>query len=301
MMLGIPPLDLIVIAVYSAVVVAIGFRAMVRVHSQEDFFVGGRRFGRFFQISSAFGQATSSESAVGTVTTTYRDGAGGTWSHLILLWVTPIYWFAAPWYRRMRVLTLGDFFQQRYQSRPMAMFYSILASFMMVIAIGLGLKAACVTLRGITLKPESALTSAERAEHAKAARLETLSKLKAEGGLSAAEDNELQLLQQQQPRREFSHLREDWLVWVMVGVVLIYGIAGGLKAVVWADTLQGALIIVLSVLLIPFGIARLNALHGTSGLVGAGRALHEELPGRFFSLLGSAQNVDFTWYFVIVL
>jgi SSS family solute:Na+ symporter len=300
-MLGIPPLDWIVIAVYSAVVVAIGFSAMGRVHNQEDFFAGGRRFGRFLQIFSAFGQATSSESAVGTVTTTYRDGAGGTWSHLILLWATPMYWFAAPWYRRMRVLTLGDFFQQRYQSRSMAMFYSVLASFMMVISIGLGLKAACVTLRGITLKPESALTAAERAEYAKAARLETLSRLKAEGGLSPDESHELLLLQQQQPRREFSHLREDWLVWAMVGVVLIYGMVGGLKAVVWADTLQGGLVIILSVLLIPFGVARLNALHGTSGLVGACRALHEELPGRFFSLLGSAQNADFTWYFVIVL
>ena len=300
-MLGIPALDLAVIAVYSVVVVAIGFRAMGRVHNQEDFFVGGRRFGRFFQIFSAFGQATSSESAVGTVTTTYRDGAGGTWSHLILLWATPLYWFAAPWYRRMRVLTLGDFFRQRYQSQPMAVFYSILATFMMVIAIGLGLKAASVTLRGITLKPESALTATERAEHGQAARLEALSRLEAGSGLSAAERDELQQLQQRQPRREFSHLGEDWLVWAMVGVVLIYGVAGGLKAVVWADTVQGVLIIVLSVLLIPFGIAKLNALHGTSGLMGAGQALHEELPGRFFSLLGSAQNVDFTWYFVIVL
>jgi solute:Na+ symporter, SSS family len=300
-MLGIPTLDLIVIATYSVVVVAIGLRAMVRVHTQEDFFLGGRRFGKLFQVFSAFGQATSSESAVGTVTTTYRDGAGGTWSHLILLWATPIYWFAAPWYRRMRVLTLGDFFHQRYQSRPMAVFYSVLASFMMVISIGLGLKAACVTLRGITLKPESALTAAERAEHAQAARLESLVRLNAQNGLNEAEIEELQFLQQQQPRREFSHLGEDWLVWAMVGVVVIYGIAGGLRAVVWADTVQGVLILVLSVILIPFGVAKLNALHGGSGLTGAGQALHAELPGRFFSLLGSAQNLEFTWYFVIVL
>lgn len=300
-MLGIPTLDWIVIAAYSLVVVVIGLKAMVRVRNQEDFFLGGRRFGKVFQIFSAFGQATSSESAVGTVTTTYRDGAGGTWSHLILLWATPIYWFAAPWYRRMRVITLGEFFHERYQSRLMAVFYSLLASFMMVTSIGLGLKAASVTLMGITLKRDSALSAAERAEYDKAQRLEALTRQHAQSSLSRAESRELESLRQQEPRREFSHLDEDWLVWAMVGVVLIYGIAGGLRAVVWADTVQGVLIILLSVVLIPFGIAKLNDLHGGTGLAAAGHALHEELPGRFFSLLGSAQNVDFTWYFVIVL
>ncbi len=162
---GLSITDIIVIAVYTAVMIALGLRAMLRVKNQEDFFLGGRRFGKFFQIFTAFSQATGSDTAVGTITTTYRDGAGGICSHLILLWATPLYWLTAPWYRRMRVLTLGDFFRERFQSRPLAMFYSLIACFSMVIIIGLGLKATTATILGITLKPMSVLTSAEKAEY----------------------------------------------------------------------------------------------------------------------------------------
>lgn len=300
-MLGIPVPDLIVIAVYSVLVLAIGWAAMFRVRNQEDFFLGGRRFGKALQIFGAFGQATSSESAVGTVTTTYRDGAGGIWSHLMLLWATPLYWIAAPWYRRMRVLTLGDFFAERYQSRLMGMFYSVIASFVMVISIGLGLKAVTVTLMGVTLKSPSALTAEEQAERQKALRLEALSNRRAQGQLSTAEMEELHGLQNQRPRREFCYLSQSWVVGIVAGIVIIYGVVGGLGAAVWADVLQGALILLLSVMLIPFGIAKLNHMHGVSGLAATARVLHEELPGRFFSVFGSTQNVNFTWYFVAIL
>ncbi len=299
-MFGISTLDLLVIAAYSVIMVVIGWLAMFRVKDQEDFFLGGRRFGKVLQTFASFGQSTSSESAVGTVTTTYRDGAGGVWSHLILLWATPIYWFAAPWYRRMRLLTLGDFFRERYQSRAMAMVYSIIASFLMITLIGLALKAVSVTLMGITLKPVAALNTAEGAEYAKALRLDTLSKA-APGTLNASELEELDSLRHQMPRREFSYLNESWLVWFIVLLVFIYGISGGLKAAVWADTVQGSLILLLSFILIPFAVVRLNDLHGVHGLTGTGRVLHSELPGHFFSILGSPQNADFTWYFILVL
>jgi SSS family solute:Na+ symporter len=299
-MFGFSTLDLLVIAAYSVLMVAIGWLAMHRVKDQEDFFLGGRRFGKLLQTFASFGQSTSSESAVGTVTTTYRDGAGGIWSHLILLWATPVYWFAAPWYRRMRLLTLGDFFHERYQSRAMAMVYSIIASFLMITLTGLALKAVSATLMGITLKPVAALTPDEQAEYAKALRLETLSKMPW-ASATTTELEELDSLRHQMPRREFSYFNETSVVWFIILLVFIYGIAGGLKAAVWADSVQGTLILVLSFILIPFAIVRLNGLHGVHGLTGTGRVLHSELPGHFFSVLGSAQNADFTWYYIAVL
>jgi len=300
-MFGLSALDLIVIGVYCALVVAIGLLGMRGVRDQEDFFLGGRRFGRVLQVFASFAQATSSEGAVGTVTTTYRDGVGGIWSHLVLIWATPLYWFAAPWYRRMRVLTLGDFFRERYQSPRLGMFYSVIASFVMVISIGLGLKAVSVTLMGLTLKPEAALSAPERTERAQALRLDELSRRQAQAALNAAEQGELQSLRDQKPRRELSYLKEAWIVWGAVLVVLASGLAGGLRAAIWAGTVQGTLILVLSVVLIPFAAAKLNARHGGTGWPATVTALHQELPGRFFSLLGSAQNADFTWYFVTVL
>ncbi len=81
-MFGLTILDLIVIAAYFVVILVIGLRAMKHVRNQEDYFLGGRRFGKVVQIFSAFGQATSADSAVGTTTTTYTKGASGVWRAL---------------------------------------------------------------------------------------------------------------------------------------------------------------------------------------------------------------------------
>ena len=140
-MFGLEWIDLVVIALYFAVVIVIGFRAMRNIRSQEDYFLGGRRFGKLVQIFAAFGQGTSADSAVGTTTTTYTNGASGIWSALLFLWGTPIYWLTSPWYRRLRVLTLGDFFEERYGSKRMAAFYSIIASIFLMSFIAIGVKA----------------------------------------------------------------------------------------------------------------------------------------------------------------
>lgn len=300
-MFGVSILDVIVVGFYSALMIIIGVAAMLRVKNQEDFFLGGRRFGKFLQVFTAFSQATGSDTAVGTITTTYRDGAGGICSHLILLWATPLYWLTAPWYRRMRVLTLGDFFRERFQSRPLAMFYSLIACFSMVFIIGLGLKATTATIMGITLKPAAALSAGEQAEYARALRLEALTEQAAQSTLTTAEAAELRSLQLEKPRREFSWLNETALIWAIIAIVFIYGIAGGFTAAVWTNAVHGALILVLSVILIPFGIAKLDSVNGVSGLAAVGRTLHEQLPGRFFSIPGSSENADFTWYFIAVL
>ena len=68
-------------------------------------------------------------------TTTYNNGASGIWSALLFLWGTPVYWFTSPWYRRLRVLTLGDFFEERYSSKRMAGFYAIVASLWLMLFI----------------------------------------------------------------------------------------------------------------------------------------------------------------------
>lgn len=300
-MFGLTSTDILVIVGYCLLMILLGFIAMKRIKNQEDFFLGGRRFGKFFQTFASFGQATSSENAVGAVAMTYKDGAGGIWSQLQLLWTTPFYWFTAPWYRRMRILTLGDFFRERYQSQRMVLVYSVFAAFYLMCSISLGLKAVGATITGITLKEEHQLTEVEHAEYASALRLDALNQKTAIGELTAAERTELDTLRLENPRREFSMINETALVWLVVLVVFIYGLSGGLEAAVWSDAVQGTLIIVLSFMLLPLAIDKLTAIHGVEGLMASGKILHEELPGYFFSLLGSAQNADFTWYFIIAL
>jgi SSS family solute:Na+ symporter len=49
----------------------------------------------------------------------------GMWSVMYWLFVTPFYWITAVWYRRMRHLTLGDWFVERYQSQAMGVGYMV--------------------------------------------------------------------------------------------------------------------------------------------------------------------------------
>ena len=109
-MFGLPLIDLIVIVVYFTVVILIGVWSMRRIKNQEDYFLAGRRSGKIIQTFAAFGQGTSTDNAVGVTTTTYTNGAGGIWSSLLLLFATPLYWMTSPWFRRLRVQTMGDFF-----------------------------------------------------------------------------------------------------------------------------------------------------------------------------------------------
>lgn len=66
--------------------------------------------------------------------------------------------------------------------------------------------------------------------------------------------------------------------WVAVGVMtvifVIYGLAGGLMATVFTEFFQGFLIILMSFLIIPFGLAR----------IGGFEALHRAVPPEMFSL-----------------
>src|SRR5512138_1821534 len=103
-MFGLPLIDVFVIVGYFLVMILIGLWAMRRIKSQEDYFLGGRRFGKLIQIFATFGSGTSVDTVVGVTTTTFRNGAAGIWVSLMGLFTTPIYWLTSPWYRRLRLI-----------------------------------------------------------------------------------------------------------------------------------------------------------------------------------------------------
>jgi SSS family solute:Na+ symporter len=300
-MFGLPLVDILVIGVYFLIAIAIGYAAMRLVKGQEDYFLAGRGFGKVIAIFASFGQATSSESAVGTATTTYRDGAAGIWSQLGNLWSTPIFWITSPWYRRMRVYSMGEFFFDRYQSRKLSIVYAAIASFLLVLIVAIGLKALTFTIQGMTLKDEASLTVAEREELMQAQRLHELNTRVASTSLAPEEAAELTRLRIENPRREFSHLSQGVMVWTVIGIVFIYGLAGGLRGAVWTDVFQGCLIMCLSVMLFPFAYAKLATLYETGSFLETMSALHDRLPAHFFAIMGGAQSTQFAWYFILAL
>jgi SSS family solute:Na+ symporter len=320
---GLPVIEIVVIALYFAVIIGIGAWSSRRIKNQEDFFLAGRGFGKLVQTFAAFGQGTNADSAVGVSTTTFTNGASGIWSSLMYLFATPVYWLVAPWMRRLRLLTTGDYYGERYGSKAMAATYAVIGSIGMMGFIALGFNAMTKTIVAITPKTAEQFTDADKKiyeeaieEHAQKVALGTVGfevltydelaeRERLQGGpaesLDTAEQDRLAALEAKAPAMIVSHIRENVLVWLVCFIVMLYAVAGGLQAAFLTDMLQGVFILLLSVILIPFGWAKINEIHGGSSMMDALRIIHRQLPESMFDIFGSPHSIDFTWYYILAL
>lgn len=248
-------IDYVVLFGYFAGMAAIGVWAMKRVKGQEDYFMGGRRFGKLFQTFAAFGAGTGSADPVNTARGTFANGMSGMWGVMYWLFVTPIYWISAVWYRRMRCLTLGDWFAERYQSKKMGVAYAIFGCFYYMV-YGAMLFTAIGKVSVPLVGPEL-----------------------------------------------FGIQTEHVLVPIVAIVVTLYGVLGGIAAAYWTDLIQGFCIILLSVLLIPFGLHAVVEKFGSPGdsWTDGFRVMHEQLPADNFTILGGDAASEFPLYAIVVI
>lgn len=299
MILGLPLLDILVIIAYFAVVLWIGFRAMKRVRNSDDYFLAGRRFGRSIQTFAAFGQGTSAETAVTTTTMVSTNGAAGVGMGLFQgLILMPVMWMTTMWYRRMRYLSLAEFFSERYGSRRMAGFYAAAQAVLFMIVAAGGFAAMSKTIAAIADKPVAALSADEAAERSLAVELRGL-KDKDYRLLTPAEQSRIDELSKQNPSLAFSYIDRTWLTICLAVIVLLYAVSGGLEAAFITDMIQGIFILILTVMLIPFAMAKINAVYGKEGFMGTFEAFHDNLPDSFFQVLGSPNLPQFTWYYLL--
>jgi SSS family solute:Na+ symporter len=321
-MFGLSVLDLIVLGLFFLVLLGIGFWSMLRIKDQEDFFMGGRRFGKLVQLFAAFGQATSSDTGPSVATTTANNGAAGVWASLMMLFATPSYWLTGVWYRRLRVLTMGDYFTERYSSKFLGGIYSLMASISMMLLLTVGFIVMTKTVLIMTPKelPEvpvelvtnaspqdieqiassSELSVSEVEEYLKALKLDRYTS-RDYATLSDSEISEMRLLQASEPRSNFSHIPKNWFIWITVVFICLYSIAGGLEAAFISDVMQGVFIIILSLILLPFAFIEINNVYGGEGIIGTFKMLHDQLPESYFEIFGSPNAIDFTWYYIIAL
>ncbi len=248
-------IDYLVLFVYFAGMAAIGIWAMKQVKVQEDYFMGGRRFGKLFQTFAAFGAGTGSADPVNTARGTFANGMSGMWGVMYWLFVTPMYWISAVWYRRMRCLTLGDWFVERYQSKRMGVAYAIFGCFYYMV-YGAMLFTAIGKVSVPLVGPEL-----------------------------------------------FGVQTEYVLVPVVAIVVTLYGVLGGIAAAYWTDLIQGVCIILLSVLLIPFGLNAVVEKFGSpsDSWTDGFRIMHEQLPASNFTILGGDAASEFPLYAIVVI
>jgi SSS family solute:Na+ symporter len=247
---------------YFGLMALLGLLAMRRVKNTQDFFLGGRTFGKLLQTFSAFGAGTGANDPVVVGRTTYTSGLSGIWGVLLWLFATPFYWIFGVWYRRMRHLTLGDWFVERYESKALGAAYALFG----VAFYMLSLSVAFAAVGKVT----TAMLGAETLHVA---------------GLGT-----------------FDAFR--FLLPIIAGVVALYGIAGGLRAAYWTDLIQGILIIALSCLLIPFGLAGLVEKYGdgrAAGLLDGFRLLHEQVADEYFEIIASPLGGEFPLYFIVAI
>lgn len=296
---GLSLLDIAIVVIYFIVIVIIAIRAARLVNNREDYFMAGRRFGKVIQTFAAFGQATSVENVTTTTTMVNSNGASGIWAMLAGgLLNLPVFWMTSIWYRRLRLLTLGDFFEERYNSKRMAAFYALCQTIFFVLIAAIGLVAMSKTVSAIASKPVSELNQTEKIEYFKAVERENL-ECADFALLSVDQKSRLVELQALNPKKEYSYVDENWLIMIVALVTLLYASIGGLAAAFMVDLVQGVFIILLSILLIPFAMAKINLQFGSEGFLGAFQTMHKVLPASFMEIWGSPSLIEFSWYWIL--
>jgi len=151
--LGLSAVIWIVLVVYFAGMLLIGWWCRRMADSQEGYLVGNRRFGVGMMVMHAFGAGTNPGDAAGVVSKTVAGGASGIWVSWMWMFGTPFYWLIAPIIRRLRCLTMADFFEQRF-GKAASVLYVIVASAGMVVCLASVLLATTRTVQGMMGKAD---------------------------------------------------------------------------------------------------------------------------------------------------
>ncbi|HET7536032.1 MAG TPA: hypothetical protein VFJ90_06245, partial [Candidatus Didemnitutus sp.] len=156
------PFDLAIIISYLVAVVVIGKRASKASSSEEGFFLAGRKLGKLYQFFLNFGNATEPQGAVSTASFVYQQGAPGSWLSFQTVFMNPYFWFMNVWFRRVRLTTLADLFEDRYASRGLSMFYALFQILVACVFLGFGNVTAYKIASSLVVKPETTWTIEDR-------------------------------------------------------------------------------------------------------------------------------------------
>lgn len=226
---SISSIDIAVILVYLFAVLGLGVYQARKIKTTGDYYAGGRKFNKFYLMMHALGTASHADEPVSVIGGAYEKGLSGIWYTYMFLPLTPIFWLLAPFIRRMRFVTVADFFRVRYDA-SLALVYTLMGVLKLSIAIGVTLKGTAAIFTSL-----------------------------AHGAIN-----------------------ENYAIIAMTVVFVIYGFAGGLRATVVTETIQGPLIVIMSLVLVPFGFWQVGGFAG----------LHQSLKPEMFSL--TASDLEFT-------
>jgi SSS family solute:Na+ symporter len=210
------------------------------------------------------------------------------------LFLTPFYWFSTFSFRRVRLTTIGDFFTERFNSKFLGGSYAVFTLLMALLGGGVGYMVAAKTMVAMTPKPIEVCTPDEQRSISEYKEFQILRNELA-AGLSADKQVRFEQLSDKNKKGElhsfFSYTNEIWFYLIYALVVGMYTMMGGFRAAAITDAIQGILILIFSLILIPAG------LHKVGGFSG----LHATVPDYMFQLFGSATMSEYAWYTILAM
>ena len=288
--LGLHWIDGLIVVLYIIGVLAIGKLLSHGVKNEKDFFLGGRSLGKWFQFFLSFGSMADPGQATTTSSSVYRQGAGGAWLALITLFLTPYYWFTNVWFRRVRLTTTADLFADRFGNRFLGSLYAVTTILVIIVSIAGGNVVALKTLQPLMTKSPSTYTAAEKGKVDGYREFVQLRKDRVANLLPETKVARYDLLKNYYDRGELqpyvTYLHPVIFFAVSSFLVAIFIMLGGLKASAMVDAIQAILVILISIVLIPFGLAR----------IGGTEMLHKKVPEVMFNLFGGGAMSEYTWY-----
>jgi SSS family solute:Na+ symporter len=289
---GLHIVDFSIIFFYVALILWIGKRAGEKTKTTGDFFLAGRKLGKFYQFFLNFGCSTNADQAVAVSREIYRTGIGGMWIQYLVLFLTPFYWFSVFFFRRIRLTTIGDYFTERFNSKSLGACYAIFILLMSILGGGIGYMVAAKTMMAMTPK------SPEQFSHEERLSVEQFREYQAfrnrlNDGLDLQEQIRYDELNEKNKRGELhsfiSHTNPILFYFIYAIIVGIYTMLGGFRAAAITDAIQGLLIITFSIILIPIGLHKIGGFSG----------LHASVPDYMFELFGSVTMSEYAWYTIL--
>ncbi|MBN2011311.1 sodium:solute symporter family protein [candidate division KSB1 bacterium] len=292
--LGLHIIDFSIILIYIVFILWLGKRAADKTKDTSDFYLAGRKLGKFYQFFLNFGNSTNADQAMAVSREIYRQGIGGMWIQYLVLFLTPFYWFTTMLFRRSRLVTIGDFFTERFHSKFLGGAYAVFTLLMAFLGGGVGFMVAGKTMMVLSPKPAIQYTVEEAQSVAMFEEYQLLKK-KADLGLTNEEQARYDELVERNKKGELcaviSYTNEIAFYFIYAVIVGVYTMLGGFLAAAITDAIQGVLIITFSMLLIPIG---LNKIGGFAGL-------HASVPDYMFELFGSASMSEYAWYTILAM
>lgn len=293
--IGLHIVDVAIIVLYFAVMIWIGKRLQERMHSTEEFFIGGRRMGKIYQFLLNFGASTDASQAAAVSREIYRQGIAGMWIQYLVLFLTPFYWFTAMLFRRARLITIGDYFTERFESRLLGGSFAAFTLIMSLFGTALGYLVSAKTFMALTTKPAAEYTADEKWQVESYQEYRELRQLYSEGRLTEEQQPRYQELRsldnQGKLSASISYVKPAYFYIIYGGIVSIYVMLGGFMAAAMTDVVQGGLMVAFSCILIPFGLVQVGGFSG----------LHAAVPEHMFWLFGTEALSEYAWYTIVAM